>query len=270
MNTVVSKDMRVQPEVWLIVWSETSIIGKAAESAIAKTFKTINTSKNAESQDRMYLDICNIPSIKWFVKEFSERYPGLTLKVLFLNSGNMMSGDTLDRGNMIRRINSWEKDLNTNIHNLMLVEHLQRAWIINQDTKIIYNASVQILVPKPGTEDYAKVKSMVANILLSDENLDVTVLALSLVEWSNMTDTFQKRLEKNWGNLQEYIAKNMPEWQPTLDQVSYITEKIIENREQTRGKIVCLDWWITKSLPKQEKIWCIYFDQQTNSFKTLE
>jgi hypothetical protein len=45
MNTVVSKDMRVQPEVWLIVWSETSIIGKAAESAIAKTFKTINTSK---------------------------------------------------------------------------------------------------------------------------------------------------------------------------------------------------------------------------------
>jgi hypothetical protein len=120
--------MRVQPEVWLIVWSETSIIGKAAESAIAKTFKTINTSKNAESQDRMYLDICNIPSIKWFVKEFSERYPGLTLKVLFLNSGNMMSGDTLDRGNMIRRINSWEKDLNTNIHNLMLVEHLQRAW----------------------------------------------------------------------------------------------------------------------------------------------
>jgi hypothetical protein len=41
---------------------------------------------------------------------------------------------------------------------------------------------VQILVPKPGTEDYAKVKSMVANILLSDENLDVTVLALSLVE----------------------------------------------------------------------------------------
>jgi len=260
----------LQQEVWLIVWSETSTIGKAAESAIAKNFTTITTSKNSNSQDRMYLDITDVNSIKLFIKEFIQKYPGQKLKVLFLNSGNMMRWDTLHRGNIFRRVNEWDKDLNTNMHNILLVESLQREWIIDKDTKVIYNASVQILVPKPGTEDYAKVKSMIANILLSDENLDVTILALSLVKGSKMTETFQKRFEENGGKMEEYIIQNMPKWQPTLDDVSYITEKIIENKEVTRGKIVCVDWWITRNLSKEDKESCICFDRESNTFKELE
>lgn len=260
----------LKQEVWLIVWSETSTIGKAAESAIAKVFTTINTSKNSDSKDRMYLDITSVDSIKSFIKNYIQKYPGQKLKLLFLNSWNILRWDTLHRGNFFRRVNQWEKDLNTNIYNLVLVESLQREGIIDKNTKVIYNASIQILVPKPGTEDYAKVKSMITNILLSDENLDVTILALSLVKGSKMTDAFQKRFEENWGKMEDYIRQNMPDWQPTLDDISYITEKIIENKETTKGKIVCIDWGISKNLAKDDKKSCIYFDKQSNTFKNLE
>jgi hypothetical protein len=94
----------------------------------------------------------------------------------------MIFGDTIHRGNFFRRSNEGDKDINTHMYNLVLVESLERAGIIDKTTKIIYNASTQIFGAREGLEDYAKLKSMVANILLSDETLDITILALSLVQ----------------------------------------------------------------------------------------
>lgn len=55
-----------------------------------------------------------------------------------------MLGDSIHRGNFFRRSNAGDKDINTHIYNLVLVESLERADIIDKDTKVIYNASTQI------------------------------------------------------------------------------------------------------------------------------
>lgn len=255
--------------IWLVVGSETSTIGKAAEDALVKNFINIKTSKENKAGERIYLDICDTKSIKWFIQEFVKKYPWEKIKVLFLNAGNMILGDTIHRGNFFRRSNEGDKDINTHIYNLVLVESLERAHIIDKETKVIYNASTQIFKARTWFEDYAKLKSMVTNILLSDENLDVTILSLSLVQWSHMANAFEEIMKKKWGNIDEYIKKNMPEWQPTTDQVSYITEKIIENKEATKGKIVCLDGWRIKSLGRDIPPECIYFDEKTDKFKAI-
>ena len=266
----VKEKIKTDKEIWLVVWSETSTIGKAAEKALLKNFNVIKTSKENKEGERIYLDISDVGSIKWFIENFVIKYPWRKIKVLFLNAGNMVKWDTIHRWNFFERSNAWDKDINTNVYNLLLVESLERAWIIDKDTKIIYNASTQIFKAREWLEDYAKLKSMVSNILLSDSNLDVTVLALSLVQWSHMTEEFEKMIEKKWLQMNDYIKENMPEWQPTLDQVTYITEKIIENREATKGKVICLDWWRIKLLgiPIPEE--CIYFDTESDTFRNIQ
>ena len=151
-----------------------------------------------------------------------------------------------------------------------MVEQWERAGIIDENTKIIYNASTQIFGTRKGFEDYAKLKDMVANILLQDEKLDVTILALSLVKWSHMADEFERIAQKKWEDIDEYIKKNMPKWQPTLDQVAHITEKIIEHKNETKGKIICIDGgriqWLGIDIPKE----CRYFDEKTDTFRTYQ
>ncbi|MEI7477285.1 MAG: hypothetical protein WCJ81_01825 [bacterium] len=113
-----------------------------------------------------HLDILDIKSIHTFIKEYTKRYPNTPLDVLFLNSGIMNKGNTITRGNFFRRSNNGDKDINLHLHNVLLVEDLQRHGIITQKTKIIYNASIQIFAPKEGTEDYAFLKNMTATLLL--------------------------------------------------------------------------------------------------------
>ena len=258
-----------EKEIWLVVWSETSTIGKAAENALLKNFSVIKTSKENKEGERIYLDICDTSSIKWFIQNFIKKYPWKKIKILFLNAGNMIIWDTIHRGNFFRRSNEGDKNINTHLYNLVLVESLERAWIIDSKTKIIYNASTQIFAAREWLEDYAKLKGMVANILLSDTNLDVSILSLSLVKWSHMTDEFEKLIKNKWWNIHEHIQKHMPEWQPTLDQVEYITEKILEHKEATKGKIICLDWWRIKSLGIAIPPECIYFDKKADTFKAI-
>ncbi len=260
------KTISQHKEIWLVVWSETSTIGKAAEHALLKNFNIIKTSKEKKEWERIYLDITDTKSITWFIQNFLQKYPWKKIQVLFLNAGNMILWDTLHRWNFFRRSNEGDKNINTHIYNLVLVESLERANIIDKDTKIIYNASTQIFEARAWFEDYAKLKSMVTNILLSDDMLDITILALSLVEWSHMAKEFEKIIKEKWEDIASYIKKNMPEWQPTNDQITYITEKIIENKEATKGKIVCLDWWRIKSLDIDIPEECIYFNEKTNTF----
>ncbi len=256
-------------KIWLVVGSETSTIGQAAETALLKNFNVIKTSKN-ENGERVYLDICKPESIQWFIRDFIKKYPGKKIKVLFLNAGNMIAGDTLSRSDFLKKVNEWEKSINTHVNNIVLVDSLQREWLIDKQTKIIYNSSVQMFSPKKGFEDYAKLKSIVANLLLMDKDLDVTILALSLVKWSRMTNEVEMAMKKRGEDVQEYIKKNMPEWQPSLDEVQFITEEIIRHRQKTRWKIVCLDWGIIKNLSKETSKDCIYFDKKSDFFKEIK
>lgn len=256
-------------ELWLVVGSETSTIGQAAETALLKNFNVIKTSKN-ENGERVYLDICNLESIQWFIKNFIKKYPWKKIKVLFLNAGSMIAGDTISRWNFFKRVNDGEMNINTHVYNIVLVESLQREGIIDKNTKIIYNSSVQIFSPKEWFEDYAKLKNMVSTILLEDKDLDVSVLILSLVKWTHMTKEFEKNLRERDINIDEYIKDTMPEWQPSLDQVEYITEKIIEHKQETKGKFICLDWGITRNLSKDISKDCIYFDKKSDSFKEIK
>jgi len=256
--------------IWLVVWSETSTIGKAAESALFKGFDIIQTSKDNQSGERIYLNISDIQSIKWFIKEFMIKYPEKKIKVLFLNAGKMIIWDTLHRGNFFVRANEWDQDINTHMHNIVLVEYLQTEWIIDKETKIIYNASTQIFAAREWFEDYARLKSIVSNMLLNNKALDITVLALSMVKWSYMTSELEKIMKEKWNDIDLYIKKNMPEWQPTLNKVTKITEKIIENKEITKGKIVVLDWWRIKTLGIEIPSECIYFDEESDSFKAIQ
>lgn len=279
------KEKKVSPqELWLVIGSETSTIGQAAERALLKNFSIIKTSKNKEGE-RVYLDIANIDSIETFVKNFLTKYPWKKVKVLFLNAGNMVVGDSLDDWEFIKfflkeyfflfmganlelkSTNKEErKNINSHIYNLVLIECLKKEGVINEDTKIIYNSSVQMMVPKKWFEDYAKLKKVVANFLLMNKDLDVTVLALSLVKWSHMADEAQKFMEERWVNMKAYIEENMPEGQPSLEEVEELTEKILEHKQETKGKIVCLDGGIIRGLAKEDRKDCVYFDKKRDGF----
>ena len=72
-------------EIWLVVWSETSTIGKAAESALLRNFNIIKTSKENKEGERIFLDISDVESIKWFIKNFVIKYPERKIKILNQN-----------------------------------------------------------------------------------------------------------------------------------------------------------------------------------------
>ena len=56
-----------------------------------------------------------------------------------------------------------------------------------------------------------------------------------------MANEFQKSIEEKGIDWSDYVRQHMPEGQPTLDQVASVTEKIIQHKQETKGKIVCLD-----------------------------
>ncbi|HMS91313.1 MAG TPA: hypothetical protein PKC87_03780, partial [Candidatus Absconditabacterales bacterium] len=69
-------------EIGLVVGSETSTIGKAAEHALLKNFNIIKTSKEKKEGERIYLDITDTKSITGFIQDFLQKYPGKKIQVL--------------------------------------------------------------------------------------------------------------------------------------------------------------------------------------------
>ncbi|MEI7477286.1 MAG: hypothetical protein WCJ81_01830 [bacterium] len=55
-----------------------------------------------------------------------------------------------------------------------------------------------------------------------------------------MTEEFAQTLPKGT-NLTAFVKENMPHGQPTLDDVALVTNQILGNRKDTKGKFVCVD-----------------------------
>jgi hypothetical protein len=56
----------------------------------------------------------------------------------------MNIGDSLKRGNFFSRANDGDPEINAHLNNVVLLESLSRAGIVTPETKVIYNASVQV------------------------------------------------------------------------------------------------------------------------------
>ncbi len=226
----------------LVVGAGTSKIWQSIAGLLMSTFDVIKTSK--DSLDATRLNILDVKSIKNFISNYLEKYWDKLLNVVFLNSGFLNTGDTMNRFNFYRRANEGDPSINTHLNNVLLLERLTMAKIINPDTKVIYNASVQVLQPKTWYEDYAFIKKLVSNLILNDERRNPTILCVSLVEWTSMEQTFKENMNED--NFQKYVEKNMPYWQPTLDDVNKVVDQILSQKEETRWKLVLLDWWIVE------------------------
>lgn len=243
-------------DIVLVVWSSSSEIWKSIFNSLTDTFDVIWTTrekilncieeKQTEKNHRMYLDISKSENVDQFIEDFLSQYWNKKIKTLFLNVWMTNAGDTIDRWNFFRRANNWDPTITTHINNLMLVESLQRKKLINENTKVIYNASIQVFLPKDGFNDYAFLKNMVSSLLLGDERLDCTILCCSLVKGTTGSDKFEKVLKEKGSSIENYVKNNMPNWQPSLEDVNIVTKLITSHKEQTKNKYVLIDGWAFK------------------------
>ncbi len=118
-----------------------SAIGKTIAEVLSEDFSVIKTSKNDGDTEK--LDITSVDSIKSFVSKCLKENKK-PLETIFLNSGVMNRGNTINRSNFYRRSNNGDPSINTHLYNVVLLERLQQAGLITPETKVIYNASVQI------------------------------------------------------------------------------------------------------------------------------
>ncbi|MCX6822951.1 MAG: hypothetical protein NTX91_03045 [candidate division SR1 bacterium] len=249
----------------LVVGTGTSKIGQSIANSLADTFEVIKTSK--DSLDMTKLNILDVQSIQDFVQNYVERYGKNPLKVVFLNSGMMNVGSTITRSNFYRRSNNGDPEINIHLYNIVLLERLQMAGIINEETKVIYNATIQIIDEKKGYEDYAYMKRLVSNLLINDDRWDATVLCSSLVEGTTMETIFKNKLNKGSKNgFEKFIKKNMPYGQPSLVDVDNAVEQILLHKEETKGKLVFLDGGAIQK-NKKESITddFLFYDNKINS-----
>ena len=253
----------------LVVGTWKSKIWQSVANLLTENFDVIKTSKSSLGIEM--LDILDVQSIKKFIRNYREKYGKETLKTVFLNSGIMNSWDTINRSNFFLRANNWDPTINTHLNNIMLVERLQMAWIIDTDTKVIYNASVQIVDKKKGYEDYAYMKRLVSSLLLNDDRWNPTILCASLVKWTAMENNFKKKMNKNWNNwFGKFIEENMPHGQPSLADIDNAVEQILIHKEETRGKLVFVDWWsINNNKDKSMLNNDFFYDKKKNSLLSV-
>lgn len=254
----------IQKDPVLVLWTWTSKIWQSVANLLIDNFDVIKTSKDAS--DFTKLDILDIQSIKDFIKHYLEIYGTKPLKAIFLNSWVMNIWDTINRFNFYRRSNNWDSDINTHLYNVVLLERLQMAWIVNTETKVIYNSSVQIVDGKPWFEDYAHMKSLVSSLLLNDDRWNTTVLCASLVEWTTMAEKFKNKLNQNWADwFQNFVKKNMPYWQPSLADIDNAVEQILLHKEETKWKFVFVDGWSVKNnKPESIDEDFLFYDKKAN------
>lgn len=225
----------------LVVWTGTSIIGQSIAHALWDIFDVIKTSK--DSSESLQLDILSIPSIKLFIQQYKEKYGDKPIATLFLNSGVMNQGkDIYQSRDVIKKYNNGDKDIAIHLNNVVLLERLAMAWIITPATKVIYNASAQIVDPKSWYEDYAVLKKLVSNLILNDERWNATILCPSLVQWTAMTAKFEQACAILWKSVfAKYIKQNMPWGQPTLQDIDAAVQQIVQHPEETKQKFVFVD-----------------------------
>ena len=256
---------KIEKNKALVVGTWTSKIWQSVADLLADNFDVIKTSKGALGIEN--LDILDVQSIEIFIRNYKEKYGKETLKAVFLNSGIMSAWDTINRSNFFRRANNWDPTINAHLNNIMLVERLQMAWIIDTDTKVIYNASVQIVDEKKWYEDYAYMKRLVSSLLLNDDRWNTTILCASLIKWTTMENNFKKEMNKNWSTwFEKFIKENMQHGQPSLADIENAVEQILIHKEETKGKMIFVDWWSINNNKNKSMFDNIFFyDKETNT-----
>ncbi|PID34708.1 MAG: hypothetical protein CR971_01870 [candidate division SR1 bacterium] len=226
----------------LVVGVGNSKIAQSIASVLAEQDKLhgkLITTSHQKSHEFMNLDILNIDSIKKFIDNYLEKYGKQKLNSVFLNSGFMNKGKSLGRHNVIKKINDKDYQVNLHFNNIILLERLSMAGIIDNNTKVIYNASIQIFDSKEGYEDYAYMKKLVSELIINDDHRNPTILCLSLVKGTTMESLFKE--EKGEDSFNEFISKNMEDGQPSLGNINNVVTKILEDPQGTKGKFVLLD-----------------------------
>ncbi len=249
----------------LVVWTWRSKIGQSVANLLKENFDVIHTSKDTD--DFSQLDIVNIESIDKFIDRYIDTYGRKPLNTVFLNSWYMNIGDSLKRGNFFGRANDWDPEINAHLNNIVLLESLSRAGIVTPETKVIYNASVQVFDGKEWYEDYAMMKKIVTTLVLEYQRWDATVLCLSLVEGTGMAETFKEKLNANGNDwFKKFVEKNMPYGQPTLSDIDHAVELILSHKEETKCKIIFIDGWsLGRNKPEVIKNDFLFYDRTTNS-----
>ena len=232
----------INKEPALIVWTGSSKIWKSIASSLINNFDLITTSRY--SNDLSQLNILDLNSINNFIKSYLDKFWKKPINTIFLNSWFMNIGDTIDCFNFYKRSNNWDSEINIHLNNVVLLERLHKAWIISSKTKVIYNASVQIIDGKKGYEDYAFMKKLVSSLILNDDRWDATILCASLIKWTAMSKSFKEQLDsksKEW--FKTFLNKNMPYGQPSLMDINHAVKQILLHKNDTRWKLVFVDWW---------------------------